>query len=629
MIDSIEVFDNLNPTATPLPKIASVDYNIEMFGASFPDIFRTCTIINRNYILGLIESSQVSYTDYRVRPIRFNEFQNYYSPDLHLPLVMESINFSGDEKLTVDLIYQKLRDESHNLDINYFISPASKTTEFHKNDILLKTTVEHYYNEYEKINNLSFNGSSKSIGMNGDMSMDSAYNWGVKKQTIARYTSLDNPIDSALVDSTVIYYINVPILYDRNNYRYEKNWDKNASDYLNLSNFHFGILAADNIFSTIYNTSKINVPPLYGLDSMVLVIKDGNTIGGIKKVYDTSFSPGPSEPLHRRGALIRDSVLAFNSTVWEFANKYEYNVGWDRNLMNKITDSKGRFVNSWYYYKDIPGYDSTHPPTGNVMKNNQEIDQVEFYQRYYQFERPLASTMNVRNYYLDGSTIRLDTTKLNNISELNCYGLTTGYIDPNGWYYQNNYDILGRTTKVIHPYDFPSNSGSSSNSVPVLECVPITQAVTSQVISTSVNNGSNYIYQKLPPVEVIQFEKLEFGKKLEFISKTDIDSVHSINRFRLTEKNVTLVYQPSQYDLFHRNVTLNDLKLKLLLEVAPNNCSNINIKIPELNYETNEIVGCYPISILQNSCDENPSQYKAPEVMVDLNSVSSLFKICL
>ena len=419
MIDSIEVFDNLKTSTHS--KIASVDYDIIFDDAAFPGIFRKSTITNRNYILNLSNINELSFSDYRVKPIRYNHWQNYYSPDLHYPLLMKSVSTIGDEVFTTEKEYQNFYDNVNNEYKSCFIIDSITISSFKKNEILMKKSKENHFYEFEKLNDLSFNSASKSIGMEGDLSMDSAYNWGIKKHTIARYTSLNNINTFGLIDSTEIYYINLPFLHNQDNYRYDKNWDKESSDYYNLSNLHFGLFQFGNIFNTIYNTTKINVPPIYGLDSMVIVIKNGDTLGGIKNVYERSFDPGPTAPTHRRGSLLRDSVLAFNSDKWEFANKYDYNSGWDRNLLNKITDNKGRFVNSWYDYNDIPGCYENNPPNGLIMKNNQESDPIEFYQRYYQFERPLASTYNVRNYIWDGSNIQLDTTRLNNIFELNNY----------------------------------------------------------------------------------------------------------------------------------------------------------------------------------------------------------------
>jgi len=193
MIDSVEVFDNLKTSTHS--KIASVDYDIIFDDVAYPGIFRKSTITNRNYILNLINISELSFSDYRVKPIRYNHWQNYYSSDLHFPLLMKSVSTKGDEVFTIEKEYQNFYDNVNNEYKSCFIIDSVSFSSFEKNGILMKKSKENHFYKFENLNDLSFNSASKSIGMEGDLSMDSAYNWGIKKHTIARYTNLNNTND--------------------------------------------------------------------------------------------------------------------------------------------------------------------------------------------------------------------------------------------------------------------------------------------------------------------------------------------------------------------------------------------------------------------------------------------------
>ena len=623
-----ERLHNINGSITLNPKF-STNYIFESNNTEGATYFRKTKIVNEDLTKSLTDTTEYFYSNFTVDPLLCmyeNDEPYYLYPKLSSTLPICIRNANKDEVITTYPEYKRM-DSILSGTSKYFRFPVRETQYFKKgnNDSLCLKKTEYEY-EFSHIGNFDY------ISNHTSNPVYRQYDWAVTKKTVKNYRPDGDFSIQNILSKTVINYLNLNMLHNQTTYRYEATYNKQLSDYLTMRSFHFGDMTAINSFGDGIFTQNINVPPIIGLESEVINYdKIDNLISAKQNVYNQTYYTGPTSPEYRRGA-IKEEYVKGRTGDYILAKTYNYHGGWERNMIEKETNLFGATARSYYKYTDIPGYNPNNPinpNNGKRMKNNQEYDYTNITQNYYQFEAPIATEAYIRKYELnDNGQIVLLNDTLRTVYEKNYFGQITGIIDNNGWYSQSKYDNIGRKLIERLPYDFPSGSAQTPFSQPLSDCTPITSAIsttTNTFITTQSGSQSGQSQITTQPIIIQTFKDLEFGKKMEFISQTENGGL-TVRYLKLVDKSLQLVYEPSAYDAFHRsNSNVTDLKLKLLLEQYPNNCTSFNVKINGLNYETNFIVGCSPLSLLDDACDNTPSNYASPEVKIDLNAVKNAF----
>ncbi|MBS3999988.1 MAG: hypothetical protein KGZ71_05860, partial [Desulfobulbaceae bacterium] len=616
--------------------ISSPSTSVDLFGNDV-NIFRKSEITQINLNSGETTETHFYFSQDTINPIRKNIQQDYFSPPLHFtqPFMVKTI--SGDEIVTTKTLYKnEIGEGLIRVWRRCYWYPIREETKIQKGsspEFTLRQTTYEY--EFEEMGN--FDGDLATMDGKGthslDLKVEQAYDWAVYKKIIRDYrpdAEYDNGFDNAdLLVKTEINYLNLNFLYDVDIYRYEANYDKTTSDFNTMKNFHFGLSYANITMPTSYVEKTINVPHIIGLQTEVINFdKNDVIISAVKNVYHEDFEEGPTEPEYRRGS-IKESYHKVKNGNYILSKEYAYEGGWERNMLNEVKgifDKKSRTI---YRYNDLPNISDQTPFLGKIMKNNQNVDYKSLTQQYYQFEAPIATENYLRKYKIIDNEIELVTDTLRTVYDKNNYGQITGVIDHNGWYFQTLFDNVGRKILERHPYDFPSNSKQGEpHTLREIDCVPITKSYLTEKIThvtTHIGASGGYQQYSTQPVITETFKNLHIGNTTKLMSVTTSDSLTFQQNYKVSEKSLQLVYEPSQYDSFHQDYDIESVNLKLMLRDYRNECVSINVNVGESIYETNIIAGCHPISVLDNACDEEPSQYIFPVVYIDLTSIKSLF----
>lgn len=389
---------------------------------------RKSMIISTDNILNLVDTTSI-----------YSRYWSFiaYNPNPYQPYACPNIPFSANTKT--------VRTSSKGITTSYVFYPDNLTDSAY---IMVPTQTATYIKPYGVLDSILVSKTIHSYTLTtantfgGDTA--TARRFG---KSIATYTAKTVRPDSLAdtIFTAVSGYKNIPYsttLVTRTDTTWDEWKSMRVTDSLRWSGF--------DTTAVIYSTNSISnkltaLPPLRGLVTSSFLFYKGDTVNGVRRYYDTTYSP-TSPPNRRRGYLIADTQYVNNGHIIP-SSTTTFRSGWYRTLRDQSINFFGSTSKLLYRNSTLPTgtiYDSDFPSSSPVSKKLSEYRE--------EFELPMGAETYIRK-YTPGGTLTTDTLRA--YVEHTVGGLASAMIDPNSAYSAIEYDNVGRVTASWSPMNFP------------------------------------------------------------------------------------------------------------------------------------------------------------------------------